>query len=83
MLNVDKKIKIDDIYVPMAKRKTLDPAKVEAIANSMLEGGQKTPILVRPDGDRYVLVEGLHRLEAAKAIGETTILAMVVQARRS
>lgn len=82
MLNVDKKIKIDDIYVPMAKRKTLDAAKVEEIANSMLEVGQKTPILVRPDGDRYVLVEGLHRLEAAKAIGETTILAMVVQARR-
>ena len=83
MLNVDKKIKIDDIYVPQAKRKTLDPAKVEAIATSMMESGQKTPILVRPDGDRYVLVEGLHRLEAAKAIGETTILAMVVQARRS
>lgn len=83
MLNVDKKIKIDDIYVPQAKRKTLDAAKVEEIATSMIESGQKTPILVRPDGERYVLVEGLHRLEAARSLGESTIVAMVVQARRS
>jgi ParB-like chromosome segregation protein Spo0J len=83
VLNVDKKIKIDEIYVPMSKQKTLNAAKVEEIATSMLESGQKTPILVRADGARYVLVEGLHRLEAAKAIGETTIVCMVVQARRS
>ena len=36
----------------------------------MLKDGQQTPILVRADGARFVLVEGLHRLEAAKALGE-------------
>jgi ParB-like chromosome segregation protein Spo0J len=34
----------------------------------MLDIGQQTPILVRADGARFVLVEGLHRLEAAKAL---------------
>ena len=36
----------------------------------MLDIGQRTPILVRADGARFVLVEGLHRLEAAKALGD-------------
>ncbi|WP_371823115.1 ParB N-terminal domain-containing protein [Microvirga sp. HBU67558] len=40
------------------------------------------PIPVRPDGQRFVLVEGLHRLEACKALGETTIPAYLVQARK-
>ena len=48
----------------------------------MLEEGQKTPILVRQDGGRLVLVEGLHRLEAAKALGEQTIIGYLVQARK-
>jgi sulfiredoxin len=72
---------IDKIYVPVKRRQTLDPKKVEAIAESMLEVGQEAPILVRSDGDRYVLVEGLHRLEACKALGEETVLAYLVQAR--
>jgi len=46
---------------------------VREIAESMLEVGQQTPILVRQDGERFVLVEGLHRLEACKALGEETI----------
>jgi ParB-like chromosome segregation protein Spo0J len=33
---------------------------------------------VRPDGDRFVLVEGLHRLEACKALGEESILGFLV-----
>ncbi|HET8545479.1 MAG TPA: ParB N-terminal domain-containing protein [Pseudolabrys sp.] len=48
----------------------------------MLADGQKTPILVRPDGARFVLVEGLHRLEAAKALGEQTIVGFRVDARK-
>ena len=70
------------IYVPTKRRSTLDAAKVEKIAESMLDGGQTTPILVREDGERFVLVEGLHRLEACKSLGEDTIQAFLVQARR-
>jgi sulfiredoxin len=70
------------IYVPTALRKTLDQKRVDEIANSMLENGQQTPILVRADGARFVLVEGLHRLEAAKALGEATIVGFLVDARK-
>ena len=83
MLMKDELIAIADVYVPTKRRTTLKPETVEAIAQSMLEVGQRTPILVRKDGERFVLVEGLHRLEACKALGETKILALFVQARRS
>ena len=52
------------------------------IAASMLDIGQQTPILVRADGARFVLVEGRHRLEAAKALGEKTIIGFGVEERK-
>ncbi len=73
---------IADIYVPVKRRATLKPETVQEIAASMLEHGQQVPIMVRQDGKRLVLVEGLHRLEACKALGETTILGYLVQARK-
>jgi sulfiredoxin len=73
---------IQDVYVPVKRRQTLDTKKVAALAESMLAQGQDAPILVRPDGQRFVLVEGLHRLEACKALGETTVAAYLVQARK-
>ena len=73
---------IDRIYVPQQRRLTLDQAKVDALAANILESGLTNPILVRPDGARFVLVEGLHRLEACRALGETTIAGYLVQARR-
>jgi ParB-like chromosome segregation protein Spo0J len=73
---------IADIYVPVKRRATLDPKRAQAIAESMLEVGQQTPILVRRDGERFVLIEGLHRLEAAKQLGEATIIGYVVQPRQ-
>jgi ParB/RepB/Spo0J family partition protein len=82
-LKETRKLAIENIYVPARMRSTLDPEQVDDIAQSMLEVGQLTPILVRPDGARYVLVEGLHRLEACKALGEKTIDGLVVQARRN
>ncbi len=75
-------IRIEDIYVPVKRHKTLNPETVNEIANSMLEVGQLAPILIRRDKERYILVEGLHRLEACKAVGEETILALLVQARK-
>jgi sulfiredoxin len=73
---------IADIYVPVKRRATLEQKRVDEIALSMLDKGQQTPILVRPDGERFVLVEGLHRLEAAKALGEKTIVGFLVDARK-
>jgi ParB-like chromosome segregation protein Spo0J len=73
---------IQDVYVPVKRRQTLDPQKVEALAETMMEKGQQAPILVRPDGNRFVLVEGLHRLEACKELRETTVPAYLAQARK-
>jgi len=72
---------IAEIYVPVKRMKTLDPAKVEDIAESMLEEGQTTPIRLRAGKDRFVLLEGLHRLEALKALGEDSIVGFLVKAR--
>ena len=81
MLLEDKELTIADIYVPAKRRRTLDRQTVAALAESILEEGMKAPILVREDGRRFVLVEGLHRLEACKALGEEVITCTIVQAR--
>ena len=77
-----KMLRIDKIYVPAKRRQTLDPIKVRRIAESMLQNGQETPIMVREDGERFVLFEGLHRLEACRSLGESTVNGFLVQARR-
>ena len=77
-----EKFAVANIYVPVKRRALLKPETVQEIALSMLEVGQQTPILVRRDGDRFVLVHGLHRLEACKALGEETIVGYIVQAER-
>lgn len=74
-------IALEEIYVPAKRRRTLDAAKVEALAESIIEDGLKMPIHVRRDKERYVLLEGLHRLEAMRALGEATIEALVVGVR--
>ncbi len=75
-------VPIADIYVPVDRRKTLNEATVAELADSILEDGQRQAIYVRHDGKRYILVEGLHRMEACKSLGETEIRVMLVQARR-
>ena len=67
----------------MKRRRTIDPVTVNAIAESILEEGQRTPILVRRDRERVVLVEGLQRLEACRSLGEKTIVGLIVQARHT
>ena len=74
---------IEKIYVPVKRRRTLKSEVVRQIAESILEVGQQAPILVRADEGRFVLVEGLHRLEACKALGETTISGFLVSAQEA
>ena len=72
---------IDKIRVPAKRKRTLEEDRVQAIAEDILENGQLTPIRVRPDKDGFVLIEGYHRLEAMRALGEETIDAYRVKAR--
>ena len=73
---------IDEIYVPTKFKGTLEPEKVDSLAESFIEEGRHAPIQVREGNGRYVLVSGYHRLEALKALGEKTIDALVVQSRK-
>jgi sulfiredoxin len=82
MLMKTVQVPVGQIYVPAELRRTLDPDKVQRLAEDILAAGQKTPIQVRRDGERYVLVTGLHRLEAMRALGETAVDSLIVRARR-
>lgn len=75
-----RRFEIARIYVPAKRRRELDPERAAALAESILEEGQRTPIRVRADGDRFVLVEGLHRLEACRSLGEDSIEGFLVNA---
>lgn len=74
-------VSIADIRVPAKRAKALNQDKLELIAEDMIDHGQTTPIQVRTEGDTYILVEGLHRLEALRALGERNIDAYIVRAR--
>lgn len=78
-------VPLAEIYVPARLKDTIDQAKVEQLAEDIVANGLTTPIQVRPDPERrrYVLVTGLHRLEAFRYLGEARISALIVQARRA
>ena len=71
---------ISMVRVPVKRAKTLEAAKVQALAESIMEEGQTTPIRLRKSKDGFVLIEGLHRLEALKALGEETVEGYLVRA---
>ena len=75
-------VEIDKIYVPAARKKTLDEEKVVELAEDILENGLQKPIYVRIGKGRYVLQEGLHRVEAMKLLGSKTIEGHIVQAKK-
>ncbi len=76
-------IPIDQIYYPAAKRGTLDEDKVMVLAEDILENGLQRPIYVREGKGRYVLQEGLHRVEAMKLLGSDMIDGHIVKAQRN
>ena len=76
-------LNIEDIYVPADRRKEVDAQRVDQVAETIIGEAEEQPIHVREDMKRgYILVKGIHRLEARKALGEQTIRAFVVSARR-
>lgn len=65
-------IAIDDRLIPE------DPKVVAQLVVSIREARQTTPILVRRSDAGYSLVDGLNRLVALKQLGETEVLATVL-----
>lgn len=69
------RIPIESIRVGGSRRPLGD---ITALAASIEEVGLLNPVTVRADGDGYLLIAGLHRLEAARSIGWLEIEAVVV-----
>lgn len=73
-------VKIEDIYIPTARRKELDQSKVDELVERMLNGEPEKPVRVRKGKGRLVLIQGVHRVEAGRALGGKEIGAYIVQA---
>jgi ParB-like chromosome segregation protein Spo0J len=71
-------VKIEEIYVPADRRKEIDLQKIEQVAEEIMAETEHQPIQVRKGKDRYVLVTGVNRFEAQKALGEKKISVLVV-----
>jgi uncharacterized ParB-like nuclease family protein len=62
-------IPVDRVKPSSFTLRDLDEAAVEELAGSIRASGLLQPIMVKPTGDGYELVFGLHRLEACKRLG--------------
>lgn len=63
-----KRAALDSIDVGENSR-ALDDAHVEALSSSIALRGLIVPLVVRPDGERFVLVAGHHRYAACRKLG--------------
>jgi ParB family chromosome partitioning protein len=66
------------IRVPDNRLRTFDPDWAAVLAEMFKDSGQQTPIDLVPEGKGFVLVSGLHRLEAAKLLKWSEITAQIV-----
>lgn len=62
---------------PDQPRTEFDPERIDALAASIDAVGLLQPIVVRGDGDGYVLVAGERRLKAVRQLGHATIAAVI------
>ncbi len=62
---------------PAQPRQTIPALSVQTLARTLDKDGQITPIILIPQGDRYLLWDGQRRWEAAKYIKWETIRAVI------
>lgn len=62
---------------PDQPRKHFDPVKLAELAESMQRDGLAVPIMVRPAGERFIIVHGERRYRAALSLGWATIRAEI------
>lgn len=61
---------------PSQPRSTLDPEYCRGLGLNMKDNGQKTPIIGYKKEDRFILCDGGCRLEGARMVGLTELLAL-------
>ena len=64
---------------PTNPRRSFSEASLDELTASVRRHGVLQPILVRPNGDGFVLIAGARRLRAAKLAGCTTVPARVLE----
>jgi ParB family chromosome partitioning protein len=70
-------VPLDRVIPSNLALRDLDEAAVEELAESIKANGLLQPIMVKPTGNGYELVFGLHRLEACRRLGWRKIPAFV------
>ncbi len=70
-------IAVAEIEVPENRARVFSAEGAEALAAIIAVQGLQHPVRLRRDGDRLLLVSGLHRLEAARRLGWATIPAVL------
>lgn len=72
-----RSLPLDRIVCAPQVRERFDEEKLSGLAQSLKETGLLQPILVRPAGDGWIVLDGARRVRSAKAAGWTTISAIV------
>jgi len=75
-----KELSVDSIAPnPEQPRETFEPENIEILARSLQTDGQQQPILVIKRGEEnYLIFDGERRWRAARFLGMTTILAIII-----
>lgn len=66
-------IALDLIYTTPQVRTTFDEDRLAELASSIKSHGMLQPILLRPEGDQFIVIAGERRLRAAKLAGLTHV----------
>lgn len=70
-------VEVELIYPnPHQPRQTIGQESIETIARSLERDGQISPLIIIPQGERYLLWDGQRRWEAAKLLGWKTLRAV-------
>jgi len=76
----ENQVKLSSIVPnPQQPRQTITPSAIQAKARSLKKHGQIAPvILIESEEERYILLDGQLRTEAAKSLGWETIRAVII-----
>ncbi|MFN5611454.1 MAG: ParB/RepB/Spo0J family partition protein, partial [Pseudanabaena sp.] len=74
----EKDIEVKKIQAnPNQPRQTITNESIQTIARSMEKDGQITPLIVIPQDENYLLLDGQRRWEAAKLLGWETLRSVI------
>lgn len=70
-------VNVADLHEPAVNPNSLEPDKYEVLKQAIEAYGFLQPVLVRKDSTGYVIVDGVHRVRAARELGMVAVPAVV------